>query len=82
MNPVHEQALELRFNGGNTCITDESGRIVAYTKNADAERLFIAAPDMARALRDIREALISGTLDSEGAAEVCERALRKAGVLP
>jgi hypothetical protein len=37
---------------------------------------------MARALLEVREALINNTLDPEGADEVIHRALTKAGVLP
>lgn len=44
-------------------------------------RFIESAPKMARALLEIRAALNNNTLDPDGAHEVCERALRSAGVL-
>jgi hypothetical protein len=43
--------------------------------------LAAAAPEMARALLEVRDAIITGTM-SEDAPEVIERVLRKAGVIP
>lgn len=48
----------------------------------ETARLISAAPSMARALMEIRDALAAGNLDPEGAREVAERALQKAGMLP
>jgi hypothetical protein len=47
----------------------------------DARRI-AAVPDYERVLMEVRDALLAGTLDVEGATEVIERALRKGGVLP
>jgi hypothetical protein len=54
----------------------------ATEARADRAVFIAAAPAMARALLEVREALSTNTLCGEGAHETCERVLRQAGVLP
>lgn len=85
---VDEQAVK----DGDYTATDSDGFAVLTTyareeggsdELAEARlRLAAAAPEMARALLEVGEAIAMGTLDEEGAGEVIRRALAKAGVLP
>lgn len=62
-----------------------SGDYVANTLAGDDEvkaRFIAAAPDMARALMMIRQDLELGDLAPDVAHQLCEQALRKAGVIP
>lgn len=78
MSKPHEMVLETRFNGGNTCLTDQTGRIVAYVRDAEDERFFKAAPEMARTL------MRASACDVPGLCRECRTAmtdaLKKAGI--
>lgn len=53
-----------------------------WEENASMCRLIAAAPDMARALMSIRLDSELGDLAPDVAHQLCEQALRKAGVIP
>lgn len=42
---------DVRFNGGNTCLTDATGRIFAYCPEPETASLLAAAPDLLAACR-------------------------------
>lgn len=82
MRKPHEQEWTLDRH----MVVNEDGkgicRMQGSASSVEAEALILAAPAMARALLEVRTALAYGALDRDGATEVIERALRKAGVLP
>jgi hypothetical protein len=71
------------YRGLSGCVVDAAGRqLTADDVSDEVLRFIAAAPAMARALLEVREALSTNTLCSEGAQEMCERVLKQAGVLP
>jgi hypothetical protein len=69
----------VRWGGRTVCHFPSFDPKSAAIRN-EAARFVAAAPNMARVLVEVRDAIVSRTL-SEDAPEVIERVLRKAGVL-